>query len=42
MEEKYVILENKITEYDLLYKKWCRKIDILLKSIFYKINLMAV
>lgn len=30
------ILYNKLTEGDQLYKKWCRKIDIIIKSIHLK------
>ena len=33
-----IILDNKITYYDLLYKKWCRKIDLMLKNNVYKIQ----
>ena len=33
MEENLIFLENKITEYDLLYKKWCKKIDMIIKNI---------
>jgi len=36
MEENIIILDNKITYYDLLYKKWCRKIDLMIKNIVYK------
>jgi len=32
------ILYNKLTEGDHLYKKWCRKIDLTLKSIHFKIK----
>ena len=34
--QNIIILDNKITYYDLLYKKWCRKIDLIIKSIRYK------
>jgi cell division septal protein FtsQ len=36
MEEQIISINNKITEYDLLYKKWCKKIDLILKNIVIK------
>ena len=36
MEENINILSNKLTESDILYKKWCRKIDLMIKSIYVK------
>ena len=36
INQNIFILDNKITYYDLLYKKWCRKIDLIIKSIGYK------
>jgi len=36
MEENIIYLDKKITEYDYLYKKWCRKIDLVIKSIVIK------
>jgi hypothetical protein len=38
MEENINILSNKLTEYDILYKKWCRKIDLIIKSIYVKLT----
>jgi len=32
------ILYNKLTEGDILYKKWCKKIDLLIKSIHLKLQ----
>lgn len=36
IKKNIIILDNKITYYDLIYKKWCRKIDLIIKSIGYK------
>lgn len=47
--DKYFTLENnidqlysKITEYELLYKKWCKKVDLIIKSIIIKINTLEI
>jgi len=37
MEDRINLLNKKITEYDLLYKQWCRKIDLVIKNIAYKL-----
>lgn len=38
MEENIIYLDKKITEYDYLYKKWCRKIDLTQKNIILNIQ----
>ena len=36
--ENILILYNKLNEGDQLYKKWCRKIDLIIKSIHLKLK----
>jgi len=36
LSDKITLLDNKLSYYDMLYKKWCRKTDLILKNIHIK------